>query len=466
MTKQKTAKKKTADKATADGFANFSARLGVAASGVWGQGRYVPDMLTKNRPELEQMYRGSWIVGVAVDAVAEDMTRAGIHIRATAEPEHAQQMQAALSRQGVWRDLTSALKWARLYGGAAAAIIIDGQAPETPLDFDTIAKGQFTGLRVYDRWALEPSLTDTEGGLPRYYQAGAVRWHHSRILRFIGIELPYWQAEKEQGWGESVVERMHDRLLAFDTATQGAAQLVNRAHLRTVGIDGLREVLAAGGKPEENLLRMFHHMRMLQQNEGVTLLDKQDSFATHSYSFSGLGDMVLQFGQQIAGAVGVPLVRLFGQSPAGLNSTGEADLRMYYDNILAQQESRLRAPMMRLLHVLHRSLFAAPAPAEMDFDFIPLWQTTAKEKAEIAKALADIIGSVYDRGIIDQATAMRELLQQAETTGTFTHITPAAIDAVDFTPPPDAPEAADYEAEEAAETAAEEETGAGAMAAE
>lgn len=455
MTNAKQRRKAARDKSpvaatTRDGFANLTARMGMGANNVLSDGMYIFNLLTKNRIQLEAMYRGSWIVGNVVDCVAEDMTRAGVTIKGEDDPEKIQQMQASMTRLGIWGALLETIKWGRLYGGALAVIIIDGQDTSTPLDMKTIGKDQFRGLKVYDRWGLQPAVNDViqegmDAGLPAYYtvvsdpNSGKVtnqRIHHSRVIRQIGIQLPVWQAIVEQHWGESVIERLHDRLVSFDTATSGAANLINRAHLRTVGIEKLREILAAGGKAEENLLTMFHHMRMLQTNEGLTLLDKEDNFQAHSYTFSGLSDMVLQFGQQIAGASGIPLVRLFGQSPSGLNSTGESDLRMYYDNILAQQESRLREGVMRVLRVLHMSKFGEIAPENFDFDFVPLWQTSQKEKADIAKVVADTVKVAVDAGVIDTPTALKELKQSSEYTGVFSNITEQQITEAENEPPP------------------------------
>ena len=449
---QATAPTPTIDRrtATADGFLNLAARMGMRADNVNSDATYIFDMLTKNRVKLEAMYRGSWIVGAAIDSVAEDMTRAGIQIKGSDDPDRIEKMQSALSRTGVWGALLDTIKWARLYGGALALIVIDGQDTATPLDPDTIATGQFKGLKVYDRWQLQPDLNNLvqggiDDGLPMFYNVvsdvntgkpGNIRIHYTRAIRMIGIQLPLYQAITEQLWGESVIERLYDRLIAFDSATTGAMNLIQKAHLRTVRIDKLREVLAAGGQAEENLLQMFHHMRYLQTNEGITLLDKEDEFATHQYGFSGISDMILQFGQQISGALGIPLVRLFGQSPAGLNSTGESDLRTYYDNIAAQQESRLREGLERVLRVMHRSLFGDAPPPNFDFDFTPLWQTSTKEKADIVASVTNTVVQAYEAGIIDQPTAMKELRAAAEATSIFTNIEESAIEQAKMEPPP------------------------------
>jgi hypothetical protein len=64
-------------------------------------GVYTFDNLTNDRLQLEAMYRQSWIVGAAVDSVAEDMTREGIVINSTNEPDEVQKMTTSLSRLGM-----------------------------------------------------------------------------------------------------------------------------------------------------------------------------------------------------------------------------------------------------------------------------------------------------------------------------------------------------------------------------
>jgi len=39
--------------------------------------------------------------------------------------------------------------------------------------------------------------------------------------------------------------------------------------------------------------------------------------------------------QLASGAADIPMTRLLGQSPAGMNATGDGDMRNYYDRIEA-----------------------------------------------------------------------------------------------------------------------------------
>jgi len=380
---------KTADASSqkhADGLANFTARVGLGTDNVLSAGTYVPFQITINRVLLENIYRTSWIGGKVIDDYAQDMIRAGIDIASPDSPDDVHALQRYMIKMGIWGGLTDCLKWSRLYGGAIGVLDIEGQALDTPLRVETVAKDQFKGIVVYDRWQISPDLTRTiqsgkDIGLPEYYRivtgwnnrgkanAYGQNIHHSRVLRFVGIKLPYFQAITLEMWGESILERMYDRLISYDTTTMGAANLVQKAYLRQIGVKNLRDILAAGGKAEENLITMFSYIRQLQTNEGLTLIDSEDTMTYNSYTFSGLDNVLLQFGQQISGACGIPLVRLFGQSPAGLSSTGDSDIRNYYDSINAQQELNLRQPVDLLLSVCYRSKFGKPRPESMDFDF-------------------------------------------------------------------------------------------------
>lgn len=447
---------------TADGFQNFASRVGLNNDNELSESFYAFNLLTRNRIQLEAAYRGSWIVGKVIDCIPEDMTRAGIDISTNESDADIKDLQQAITRFQIWQSIQDFIKWSRLYGGAIAVLQIKGQKLDTELNLDSIDKGQFEGLVVYDRWQLNPVLQDViqsgpEMGLPKYYDivnnptqlepssktaTGQLKVHHSRVIRGIGIQLPYFQAITEMMWGESVLERLWDRLISFDNATMSCANLIDRANLRTVGINGLREVVGAGGEALAGLVAQMDMMRLAQDNEGLTLIDKEDEFQATAYSFAGLSDMMLQFGQQLSGASDIPLVRLFGQSPAGLSATGESDIRMYYDGVNAQQEAKLRRGMDVILKVLWRSVYGVAAPKDLEFTFTPLWQMDATDKANVAKTNAETILGAHEAGLTDRATSMKELRQMSGDTGLFTNITDDSIEEAENEEPPmpDAPD--------------------------
>jgi hypothetical protein len=439
----KTMDKKEGKEFTQDSFSNFVNKLGYGASNQLSNSTYsLNNLLSRDRTTLEAAYRSSWLVGQAVDVVAEDMTKAGINMLSELEPDDIKKLHVAMNDFNVWEALCDTIKWSRLYGGAIGIIMIDGAEYDKPLRLDTIGKGTFRGILVLDRWMCEPSLEDIIGemckdfGKPRYYKIHAsvasgklpaIKVHYSRVLRFDGIKLPYYQKLYENYWGLSVIERVYDRLVSYDSATLGASQLLYKAYLRVIQIDGLREALAAGGKVENAVIKQFKYIRQMQSLEGITLLDSKDQFSTHQYTFSGVSDLLSQFGQQISGATGIPLVRLFGQSPSGF-STGDTDLRNYYDNINREQENKLRSPLSLLLEIMSRSELGKPLPEDFEYIFNSLWQMSEKEKAEIATADSATVNQNYGGGLYSKELALKELLALSRTTSRGTNITKEDIE--------------------------------------
>jgi len=428
-----------------DGLQNFQARLGLGTDNLLSAGRYNQSApVTRDPRQLEAMYRQSWIVGAAVDAVADDMTRAGVDFGSAVAPDVVEAMNGQADDLKLWDSVGDTIRWARLYGGAIGVLLIDGQDTATPLRPETVKQDAFRGILPIGRWELipdgvygiGPGITDLGPGLgmQEFYRVGpnapALRnaeIHHSRVIRMEGVKLPYFQRVTEQGWGLSIIERLLDRLLAFDSASVGAAQLVFKAYLRTLKVKGLRQILAAGGAAEEALAKNVEAIRRFQTTEGLSIIDADDDFQTHAYTFAGLDDVLLQFGQQLAGATGIPLVRLFGQSPAGLNSTGDGDIRNYYDGINARQQRDLRSPLNRVFDVLHRSTTGDRPPKGFGYNFNPLWQQSEKEKADTAQTITTAVVGAYDAGILSKPAALKELKQSADVTGVFSNISVADI---------------------------------------
>lgn len=437
-----------AHRQTRDGFQNGAAALGFGGGSQQDSSTYRVGFHTRNRAVLEAAYRGNWICRTVVDCVAEDMTRAGVTINTDGlKPDEQEKLQKAMQRLKIWTVLCDGMRWGRLYGGAVVVIMIKGQSMSQPLDMATVSKGTFAGLIALDRWQVTPSLNDhvtelgPDLGRPKYYEVNqgaqalpGQKIHYTRLFRMEGDPIPYFQRLTEMGWGCSVLEALWDRLIAYDSTTEGAAQLVYKAHLRVFSVEGLREIML-NPKAFEGLKKQVEFMRQTQSNEGVTMIDKNDEFTPHSYTFAGLPDLMLQFAQQISGGSQIPMVRLYGQSPAGLNSTGESDLRTYYDNVSRSQATDLAGPLDTVFELLALSELGKELPDGFAYNWNPLWQLRAEEKANIAKITTETIKAASDACLVPDAVAMRELRQMSQSTGIFSHISDEDIDNADQDPP-------------------------------
>lgn len=416
---------------TNDSYTNLFTNTGIGTGNVSSGGRFDPNTISRNRMELEWAYRGNWVARTIVDAPAEDMTRGGVEITSEDKPDDLEQIHKGAERLRIWHKLCQALKWARLYGGSLAYIMVDGQDPSSPLELDSVGRGQFKGIMPLDRWMVWPIVTDIntdlgpEFGLPRSYKLWPdvgtglpiTTLHHTRVIRLDGDELPYWQRIAENYWGLSVLEPLWDRILAFDSTTQGAAQLVYKAHLRTVRIKGLRSILGGNQQAAQGLVNFFSMVRIFQSNEGLTLLDADDELQIDQYTFAGLSDILLQFGQQLSGGAKIPMVRFFGQSPTGMNSTGESDWRNYYDNIHGLQEDRIRPGVETIYSLLYRSELGRAPKKVLTLKFSSLWQMTDEQSATVTGTIATAVSTLVDKQVIDRPIAMKELRQLATVTG-------------------------------------------------
>lgn len=430
---------------TTDAFQNVLARMGWGTQNLLEGTEYPNTRLTQQFQLMNSLYRSNWIIRRIIDTIPEDMTRNWINITTQMEPDLIRKIDKVWRTRRVKQKILQGLKWGRLYGGAGGIIMIEGHEDflHEPLDFDLIMPGSFKGIMIVDRWSgiypgleLVDDINDPEFGLPKTYQVttedgNTEEVHHSRIIRFTGRELPYWEKLAEVHWGASEVEIVFDELKKRDNTSWNIAQLIFLANLRVLKMGDLGEVLAIGNEQaQQDLYNTLQAQNMLMSNMGMYLLGKDDGFETHQYTFSGLNEIYESFMLDVAGACQIPVTKLFGRAPAGMNATGESDMQNYYETVQQGQETTLAPILDKLLPIICMSEFGA-IPDDIDYIFNPIRTPNDKDVAELAKNKTESIITVYQAGIIGQKTALKELKQLSDTTGMFTNITDEDIDAAD-----------------------------------
>lgn len=427
-----------------DAFSNVLARLGAGTPNLLEGTDYPMTRLTQNFQLMNSLYRSHWIVRKIIDTIPEDMVKNWINITTQLEPDQIKRFDKLQRTTRIQRDILQGLKWGRLYGGAAAVIIIDGHEDilDQPLDYDTIMPGSFKGLIVGDRWSgitpgqtLIEDVSSPDFGLPEYYEWNTdnftVRVHHSRILRFTGRELPYIEKCTEVGWGASEIEIIFDELKKRDNTSWNIAQLVFLANLRVLKMADLGELLAvADENTQKELYNTIQMQNWLMSNMGMYILNKDDDFDTKQYTFSGLNDIYESFMLDVAGAAEIPVTKLFGRSPAGFNATGESDSKNYYETVEQKQTAQLEPVLDKLLPIMFISEFGA-VPDDLDYDFNPIGTPSESELSDIVDKKSNAIINVFNAGLISQKIALKELKEMSETTGMFTNITDEDIDKAD-----------------------------------
>lgn len=421
-----------------DAFTNMLARLGAGTPNLLEGTEYTTERMTRDFATLNALYRESWIVRRIVDVIPADMLKNWITITSGIEPAVEKKISLALRRTQLIDKLKRGMQWGRLYGGALGIMLVKHQGNDltTPLRLDYIMPGDFAGMLIFDRWnGVSPSselvddVTDPEYSYPKYYtisdptNGGMVQIHHSRCIRFPGNLLPYWEELSELQWGASVIEPVMDDLKKRDNVSWNIAQLTFMANLRVLKMEDLGQLLASTDAiSQRELYNTIQAQNILMSNMGLQIMDSKDSMETHQYTFGGLADVYQQFLMDIAGAAEMPVTKLFGRSPAGLNATGASDLQNYYDMIAEKQESYLRPILNKVLPPFIISTLGS-MPDDFDFDFDPVAEPSDKERAELAKTGTDNVVAAFNAGLISQRMALQELKQQSERTGVWTNIT-------------------------------------------
>lgn len=421
-----------------DAFSNVLARLGAGTPNLLEGTEYSLQRMSRDFNTLNALYRESWIVRRIIDVIPADMLKNWITITSGLDPDVEKRFSLTLRRTQLIDKLKRGMQWGRLYGGALGVMLVKHQGYDLsqPLQLDWIMPGDFAGLLIFDRWnGVNPSseliedISDPDYGYPKYYTVtdpaggGSVKIHHSRVIRFTGNTLPFWEEIAEMQWGASVVESIFDELRKRDNVSWNIAQLTFMANIRVLKMQDLGQLLAAtDNESQAELLRTLEAQNMLLNNMGMQVMDAADGLETHQYTFGGLADCYQQFIMDISGAAEIPVTRLFGRSPSGLNATGESDLQNYYDMIAEKQESYLRPILNKVLPPFIISTLGS-LPDDFDFEFDPVAEPSDKERADLAKCGTDNVVAAYNAGLISQRTALKELKQQSERTGVWTNIT-------------------------------------------
>ena len=401
-----------ARRAARDGYANEAAFLG-EASPLLSSGTFLRSDLTRDPELLTAMYRESWLAMRIIDMPSEDMTRSWYRLSTSLPEEDLRTLRHLEARHSVKQEITNAIRWARLYGGSLALMVIRGEEDRLaePLDPDLLLPDCFRGLLVLDRaQGIEPSsalVTDLES-LRRLEARHSVR-----------RELPRMETIREDFWGASEMEHLWEELQKRSAASANIAQLIFQANITTLKMGDFGELLNSGtDEQRRQLAEAMGLENRFRTSFGIQLLSREDSLENHPYSFTGLSEIYEQFMMDMAGAAEIPATRLFGRSPQGMNATGESDLKNYYELIAQMQERHLRPALEKLLPVMAVSCWGY-VPDDLEIFFEPVVTTGPLDRVQMLEKLTSSVVSAFSAGLLSREQALLELRDRGAEYGFF-----------------------------------------------
>lgn len=435
-----------------DMFSNVAARMGLGTPSVAEGVEYTLERWSNNYWLMITLFRNHWLSRRIVEKPAQDMTKAWPVIQSDSlSPDDIGTFNKIIRNTKTSKNIQTAIKWARLFGGAGALIIIDGHEDilDEPLNLDDVTPGSYKGLINFDRWSgITPTSeiandinNPTDFNLPEFYEVrgeegDTFRIHSSRILRFCGPEVPRPENQAQMHWGISELEIAYEDIRKKDNASWAILSLMFRANIigqRNPELNMLLSGLAAGGAAVQKYNAVLQAQNELLSNQSMLVMGKEGELFSHAYSFGGISDVYAQFQMDVSGAARIPVSILFGRTITGLSQSNDADIRIYEQEIAQKQDEELRPQLDKLYPVICMSEFGE-VPDDLDMIFPSIRVLTEEQKSENAQKNTETIIGAYDSGIIGRKTTLQELKSQSESTGIFTNITEEEIENADDEP--------------------------------
>ncbi|NDY04718.1 DUF1073 domain-containing protein [Acinetobacter baumannii] len=392
----------------AGAYTNFVSNIGTDRDKA-SHGSFVKKVIPDE--QLEAVYQ-HWLAKRIVNRPASDMLRAGWFYEGIQDNDLLKLKEACktFNLDGV---LLSSLVLSRLYGVCYVLLgTVDGGNLDQPFDLNKLGVGRLEFFTVLKKKYIEADtskyLSPKEaGGLlkqPEFYKLkldgkSTQRIHHTRLYKF-------GHADVVNEEPVSILQEVYEDLLDHASVKKASASLVHESKIDVIRTPGLVDKIKAD---LQAVAERFLSVGLLKGLNGMIVLDAEEEYDSKSYSFGGLPDLMREFSIQAAGAADMPYTILFGQSPAGMNATGEHDTRNYYDSIATKQIWSLKPFMMKLLRVIVQTTFGRQIPS-LDVVFNPLWQLDAKVRSEVEKANAERDAKYLEMGIITEPQIARQLL--------------------------------------------------------
>ena len=325
-------------------------------------------------------------------------------------------MSKAETEHKVAKQLATTLKAARQYGtGLCMMMTIENELTE-PLNTDQIRPGDLKNLLVANRYEASVAVRDYDPFSPTFMQpliydvfmkgVATFQIHATRVIRFDGIT-----AASDSGftyydwdWGVSELIPVVTALLEDQTVATGIAHLSQEASIPILSVSRLAEARAgqfSGDDPDAPTVDSIGSaINQAKSSYRLMLIDKdREAFERVAIQFGGLSDLLDKFQARVAAAADIPQTRWMGQSPAGLNATGESDMTNYVNMIEAMRDKKLTPELATLDEVVARSAGISMVP---DFKWASLFDRTPTEQAETAKAVVGATREAIDAAMIDE----------------------------------------------------------------
>ena len=394
---------------TAGGIMNSKTGMGTSLDNT--ESSFFQPTRMNTRYQLEILRVQSWAARKFFEIPVDDMLMRWRAWMGDEGDSSVEMMMEAEERHQIRSQLRQAMIAGRQYGTSLMIMVTKEAALDTPLMLNQIRPGDLVGLPVFDRFSasvhtrnfnyLDTSMAGVQH--PELYRIHPTRGdgfyvHSSRVLRFDGIMPPTSDGFTVYDWDWGISEIIPAMLsvLQDQTIASAAAHLTQVASIPVLTISGLRE--AVSGKSDLTPEQIGQQVNSMMSIFRLMMLDKgNEDFTRVPVTFGGFDKIQQMAAVRLAASAGIPYTRFFGQSPGGLNATGDSDWRNYCAMVEGQRHEKLSRNIQRLDEMLARDAGVAEVPG---YEWNPLMDIDQKSVAETSLIKTQALREGIDGGMI------------------------------------------------------------------
>lgn len=233
--------------------------------------------------------------------------------------------------------------------------------------------------------------------------------HKTRLLKFVGREVPDLLKPAYSFGGLSMSQMAMPYVNNWLRTRQSVADIIHAFSVFVLATD-MSQTMQEG----DDLFERVDFFNFVRDNKGTMLIDKDsEEFQNVSASLASLDALQAQTQEHMASVSGIPIVKLLGIQPAGLNASSEGELRSFFDWVAAMQEKMLRPHLTTIIDMCMLNLYGK-VDDSITFNFEPLWSLDEKGMAEVRSIEAETGVKLIESGVISQEEERKRVAADPE----------------------------------------------------
>jgi len=352
------------------------------------------------------------------ETLADECVRMWGEVKASgdASPETLAEIESELKRIDLRAHVRQAVIHDQAFGGAHVFFSMkdDKEARELPLIMRpySVPKDSFVGLRVVEPYWVTPNFynsidpTAADFYTPSSWWLLGIEVHATRLQTIISRPVPDMLKPSYSFRGISMSQLAIPYVDNWLRTRQSVSDTVKQFSVSGVAMD-LAQALQPGANVA--LQQRAQLINAYRDNRNLMLLDKAtEEFFQVNTPLSGLDALQAQGQEQMSAVSHIPLVKLLGLTPTGLNASSEGEIRVFYDYVRGYQTHALGPLLENVLKLAQLSLFGAIDPG-ITWEWLPLHELTALEDADRRNKDADTTVKYIESGVITPEQAADHL---------------------------------------------------------